>query len=158
MTATETTQPAWQGPPFTTHGPRRHRRTALLAAALLAPRRPLARRLARVRLPRVCRAGVRLPRARTARVRLARARRAAPAAALLAVADVSDTVQGHRHEVFTDGSGSAVVESYTLTGMGHGQPVDPGGGTEQCGVTGPYVLDANICASYRIARSWGLDS
>ncbi|MEU6084809.1 PHB depolymerase family esterase [Streptomyces sp. NPDC047108] len=75
-----------------------------------------------------------------------------------AVADASDTVQGHRHEVFTDGSGRPVVESYALTGMGHGQPVDPGSGAEQCGVAGPYVLDANLCASHRIGRSWGLDS
>ncbi|MGW7363998.1 extracellular catalytic domain type 1 short-chain-length polyhydroxyalkanoate depolymerase [Streptomyces sp. NPDC054841] len=73
-----------------------------------------------------------------------------------AVADLSDTVQGHPHKVYRSGAGKAVVESYSLTGMGHGQPVDPGSGTTQCGTAGAYVLDANICASYWIGQSWGL--
>lgn len=75
-----------------------------------------------------------------------------------AVADITDTVQGYPHKVYRDGAGRAVVESYSLTGMGHGQPVDPGGGATQCGVAGPYVLDVNICASYWIGRFWGLDA
>jgi poly(hydroxyalkanoate) depolymerase family esterase len=74
-----------------------------------------------------------------------------------AVADTSDTVQGYPHKVFRDGSGNAVVESHSITGMSHGQPV-AGNGSAQCGVAGPYVLDAGICASYWIGRSWGLDS
>ncbi|WP_116428422.1 extracellular catalytic domain type 1 short-chain-length polyhydroxyalkanoate depolymerase [Streptomyces spongiicola] len=73
-----------------------------------------------------------------------------------AVADDEDTVAGHPHKVYRDSGGRAVVESYSLTGMGHGQPVDPGSGESQCGTTGPYVLDANICGSYWIGRTWGL--
>lgn len=72
------------------------------------------------------------------------------------VADVSDTVQGHPHKVYRGSGGRAVVESYSLTGMGHGQPVDPGSGEAQCGIAGAYVLDADICGSYWIGRSWGL--
>jgi poly(hydroxyalkanoate) depolymerase family esterase len=72
------------------------------------------------------------------------------------VADVSDTVQGHPHKVYRGNGGLDVVETYSLTGMGHGQPVDPGTGEAQCGIAGAYVLDANICGSHRIGRSWGL--
>ncbi|KUM68803.1 extracellular catalytic domain type 1 short-chain-length polyhydroxyalkanoate depolymerase [Streptomyces curacoi] len=71
-------------------------------------------------------------------------------------ADVSDSVAGYPHQVFEDVSGRAVVETYSLTGMGHGQPVDPGSGSEQCGVAGAYLLDANLCAAHRMGRAWGL--
>ncbi|UXY20108.1 PHB depolymerase family esterase [Streptomyces cynarae] len=72
------------------------------------------------------------------------------------VADVSDTVAGYPHQVFRDPSGNAVVETYSITGMGHGQPVDPGTGSEQCGAAGSYFLDVNLCAAYRLGRVWGL--
>ncbi|MFJ6929130.1 alpha/beta hydrolase family esterase [Streptomyces nigra] len=71
-------------------------------------------------------------------------------------ADVSDTVAGFPHQVYRDSSGRAVVETYSLTGMGHGQPVDPGTGAEQCGTAGAYLLDVNLCAAHRMGRVWGL--
>lgn len=71
-------------------------------------------------------------------------------------ADVSDTVAGFPHKVYKDGSGNARVETYSLTGMGHGQPIDPGAGAQQCGVAGAYSLDVNICGSYYIALWFGL--
>ncbi|MGW6746689.1 extracellular catalytic domain type 1 short-chain-length polyhydroxyalkanoate depolymerase [Streptomyces sp. NPDC055025] len=73
-----------------------------------------------------------------------------------ATADTTDTVAGYPHAVYRDGAGRAVVETYSLTGMGHGQPVDPGTGAEQCGTAGAYILDVNLCASYRIGQFWGL--
>ena len=72
------------------------------------------------------------------------------------VADVSDSVAGYPYQAFRDGSGTVVVETYSVTGMGHGQPVDPGSGGEQCGTAGAHVLDVNLCAAYRLGRSWGL--
>jgi poly(hydroxyalkanoate) depolymerase family esterase len=72
-------------------------------------------------------------------------------------ADVSDTVAGFPHKVYTDTSGNPRVETYAITGMGHGTPVDPGTGETQCGTAGAYILDVNICSSYYIARFWGLD-
>ncbi|WAZ22102.1 PHB depolymerase family esterase [Streptomyces cinnabarinus] len=71
-------------------------------------------------------------------------------------ADLSDTVAGHPHQVFRDASGAPVVETYSLTGMGHGQPVDPGTGSGQCGAAGAYFLDVNLCAAYRLGLAWGL--
>lgn len=73
-------------------------------------------------------------------------------------ADVSDTVAGYPHKVYKDASGRPRVETYTITGMGHGTPVDPGSGESQCGTAGAYILDVNLCSSLHIARFWGLDN
>ncbi len=72
-------------------------------------------------------------------------------------ADRRDTVQGHAHEVFTDAAGKPLVEIYTVAGMAHGTPIDPGPGPEQCGTAAPFILDAGICSSLHIARFWGLE-
>jgi poly(hydroxyalkanoate) depolymerase family esterase len=69
---------------------------------------------------------------------------------------VSDTVNGFPHHVFKDAAGKAVVETFSITGMGHGDPVDPGTGPSQCGTAAPFMLDTNICASMFIAKFWGL--
>lgn len=72
--------------------------------------------------------------------------------------DASETVSGYPHQVFKDAGGRAVVESYEITGMGHGQPIDPGSDPAQCGRAVAYILDVNICAAHHIARFWGLDA
>ncbi|ROP35134.1 extracellular catalytic domain type 1 short-chain-length polyhydroxyalkanoate depolymerase [Saccharothrix texasensis] len=66
--------------------------------------------------------------------------------------DVSDTVAGYPHRVY-----GGTVEYYSITGMNHGQPVDPGAGATQCGGTAAYMLDVNVCAAYHLARFWGID-
>ena len=66
--------------------------------------------------------------------------------------DVSDTVAGYPHRVY-----GGTVEHYSITGMNHGQPVDPGTGATQCGSTAAYMLDVNVCAAYHVARFWGID-
>ena len=66
--------------------------------------------------------------------------------------DVSDTVAGYPHRVY-----GGTVEHYSITGMNHGQPVDPGTGATQCGSTAAYMLDVNVCAAYHLARFWGID-
>lgn len=70
-------------------------------------------------------------------------------------ADTNDTVAGYPHAVYRDAAGNAVVETFTITGMGHGQPVDPDG-SPPCGVNAPYFLDVNICAAAHIAAWFGL--
>jgi poly(hydroxyalkanoate) depolymerase family esterase len=72
-------------------------------------------------------------------------------------ADVSETIGGYPRRVYRDASGAARVETWTITGMGHGTPVDPGTGETQCGTAGAYLLDVNLCSSYYIARFFGLD-
>ncbi|HET9380499.1 MAG TPA: PHB depolymerase family esterase, partial [Streptomyces sp.] len=71
-------------------------------------------------------------------------------------ADVSDSVAGYPHKIYRGPAGNAVVETYEITGMGHGQPVDPGTGAEQCGTAGAYILDVNLCAAHRLGKAWGL--
>lgn len=73
------------------------------------------------------------------------------------IADAEDSVAGYPHKQYRDAQGRTRVETYSITGMGHGTPVDPGSGESQCGTAGAYVLDANICSSYYIGRFWGLD-
>lgn len=73
-------------------------------------------------------------------------------------ADVSDTVGGFPHRVYKDAGGTPRVETYTVTGMGHGTPVDPGTGETQCGTAGAYLLDVNLCSSYYIGHFWSLDN
>jgi poly(hydroxyalkanoate) depolymerase family esterase len=63
----------------------------------------------------------------------------------------TDTVAGYPHAAY-----GTAVETYTITGMGHGQPVDPGTSTAQCGQAGAYVLDVNICAAWHMATTWHL--
>lgn len=73
-------------------------------------------------------------------------------------ADVSDTVGGFPHKVYKDAGGAPRVETYIITGMGHGTPVDPGTGETQCGTAGAYILDVNLCSSYYIGHFWSLDN
>ena len=74
------------------------------------------------------------------------------------VAEVADTVSGYPHKVYKDAGGTARVETFLITGMGHGTPVDPGTGESQCGTAGAYILDVNICSSWHIGRYFGLDN
>ncbi|TCC30279.1 alpha/beta hydrolase family esterase [Kribbella speibonae] len=68
------------------------------------------------------------------------------------VADATETVNGATHKTYADATGTTVVETWSIPGMGHGQPIDP----DQCGVPAPYILDVNLCAADRITRFWGL--
>ncbi|MGW0188973.1 extracellular catalytic domain type 1 short-chain-length polyhydroxyalkanoate depolymerase [Streptomyces sp. NPDC003362] len=62
-----------------------------------------------------------------------------------------------RHEEYVAGDGSVAVEVNRVPGIGHGTPVDPGSGAQQCGNTGAaYFLDS-ICSSYWITRFFGLE-
>ncbi|GLW07070.1 feruloyl esterase [Microtetraspora sp. NBRC 13810] len=52
--------------------------------------------------------------------------------------------------------GADDVRLYEIAGMGHGLPVDPGNGADQCGAAAAYFLDT-ICSAYHDARFFGLD-
>ncbi|MGI5519390.1 extracellular catalytic domain type 1 short-chain-length polyhydroxyalkanoate depolymerase [Micromonospora sp. CA-259024] len=52
--------------------------------------------------------------------------------------------------------GNDDVRLYRISGMGHGTPVDPGSGAEQCGSAAAYFLDT-ICSTYRDALFFGLN-
>ena len=67
----------------------------------------------------------------------------------------TDTVAGYPHAVYESG-GRVAVETYTITNMGHGQPVDPGTADGQCGQAGAFILDVNVCAAWHLSGSWNL--
>jgi poly(hydroxyalkanoate) depolymerase family esterase len=67
-----------------------------------------------------------------------------------------DTVNGFPHESYKDTHGRVMVETYNITGMSHGHPVDPGTGLNQCGTADKYVLNEHICSSLHVAHFLGL--
>jgi poly(hydroxyalkanoate) depolymerase family esterase len=74
------------------------------------------------------------------------------------IPEVQDAIKGYPHKAYQDANGNALVETYSITGMGHGTPVDPkGSGEDQCGKASAFILDKKICSSYYIAKFWGLD-
>ncbi|MFI0144314.1 extracellular catalytic domain type 1 short-chain-length polyhydroxyalkanoate depolymerase [Streptomyces globisporus] len=62
-----------------------------------------------------------------------------------------------RSEYLSADGGASVVEVNRVPGIGHGTPVDPGSGAEQCGATGTQHFIDSICSSYWITRFFGLD-
>lgn len=69
----------------------------------------------------------------------------------------TDTLPGNTtRSVYNDASGNPAVETYSVSGMGHGLPVSPGSGGQQCGTTAAYFLSA-ICSTYYTGVFWGLD-
>jgi poly(hydroxyalkanoate) depolymerase family esterase len=75
------------------------------------------------------------------------------AGAPIAVEDVN----GHRRRVWRDALGRDVIEEYRIAGLGHGVPLSTSG-ANACGSAGPYMLEAGISSTRRIAHFWGLDS
>lgn len=65
----------------------------------------------------------------------------------------TEKVGGATRKIYTDPSGKALVETFEVTGMSHGVPVDPKGG---CGKAGAYVLDVGLCSSKYAADFFGL--
>lgn len=69
-----------------------------------------------------------------------------------------EQIQGHRREVWLAADGAEVVESFTITGMTHGVPLEIAGAEDPHGAAGPYMLDVGIASTATIAAFWGLTS
>jgi poly(hydroxyalkanoate) depolymerase family esterase len=69
--------------------------------------------------------------------------------------NASEQIAGHRHRVWHDGTGRALIEDYRISDMGHGTPLATTG-PEACGAVMPHMLEAGISSTRRIAASWGL--
>jgi poly(hydroxyalkanoate) depolymerase family esterase len=68
----------------------------------------------------------------------------------------NDTVDGYPRELWLDGNGEEVIESYAIADMPHGTPLSTGDADAQCGAAGPFLLEAGISSSFHIARFFGL--
>jgi poly(hydroxyalkanoate) depolymerase family esterase len=66
-----------------------------------------------------------------------------------------EMVDGYPHRLWIDADGVAVIEEYSIPGMGHGTPLSTLG-EHGCGVAGPYMLETGISSTRHIARFWGL--
>jgi poly(hydroxyalkanoate) depolymerase family esterase len=76
--------------------------------------------------------------------------------AIDAVVDWSDYLLGQPRNTYNTFTGVTRVQTVTVQGMGHAIAVDPGFGAWQCGATGTYAADFNICAAYWIANFFGI--
>ncbi|MGN9793134.1 extracellular catalytic domain type 1 short-chain-length polyhydroxyalkanoate depolymerase [Streptomyces sp. OZ13] len=63
---------------------------------------------------------------------------------------------GTRREQYLDGNGQVAVEVDRVPAIGHGTPVDPGSGPEQCGRTGTAHFIDSICSSHWVTGFFGL--
>ena len=65
-------------------------------------------------------------------------------------------VDGYPRDVWWNEDGETVVESYTITDMGHGTPLGLTGSDESYGAAGAFLIEAGISSSYHIANFFGL--
>jgi len=63
--------------------------------------------------------------------------------------------EGYRRTVWHDAQGREVIEEYRIDGMGHGTPLATQG-PDACGTAGPFMLEADISSTRRIAQFWGI--
>ena len=76
--------------------------------------------------------------------------------ALPITSSVQAMVDGYPRQVWVNTAGDELIESYTITNMAHGTPLATGGAHDECGATGPFLLEVGISSSYHIAKFLGL--
>lgn len=59
------------------------------------------------------------------------------------------------NRVWRNNEGRDCIETYAITGMGHGTPLDTLRG-DRYGAIGAHMLEAGISSTFHIARFWGL--
>jgi poly(hydroxyalkanoate) depolymerase family esterase len=70
--------------------------------------------------------------------------------------DRADTVAGYPRRAWLGADGAALIEQYTITGMAHGIPLDPGTGEGESGAAGAHMLDVGLSSTDRIAAFFGI--
>lgn len=70
--------------------------------------------------------------------------------------DASDIVDGHPRRLWHDRNGAVAIESYLIADLAHGTPLDTAAGEDPHGRAGPFLIEAGIASSYRIAQFFGL--
>lgn len=67
----------------------------------------------------------------------------------------TDLVQGYPHRVWRDTKGRDVIEEYSITGLGHGTPLDTRG-TRHGERAAPFMVEAGISSTQLIASFWSI--
>jgi poly(hydroxyalkanoate) depolymerase family esterase len=75
---------------------------------------------------------------------------------LAARPDREDRVAGYPRRTWLATDGTALIEQVTITGMGHGVPLDPGTGAGQTGEAGAHMLDVGLSSTDEIAAFFGI--
>jgi feruloyl esterase len=75
---------------------------------------------------------------------------------LSATPSYEELIGAHTRRVWNDPNGDTLVESFSISGMGHGVPLALNNDSESCGAAGPFFLDAGISSTHYIAGFWGL--
>jgi poly(hydroxyalkanoate) depolymerase family esterase len=68
----------------------------------------------------------------------------------------TETVETYPRQVWLGPDGEELIEHVTITGMGHGTPLNPGTGEGESGEAGAHMIDANISSTDRIAAFFGI--
>jgi poly(hydroxyalkanoate) depolymerase family esterase len=68
----------------------------------------------------------------------------------------TDRVAGYPRQVWLGAGGKPLIEQYTITGMAHGIPLDPGTGEGESGAAGAHMLDVGLSSTDRIAAFFGI--
>lgn len=69
--------------------------------------------------------------------------------------DTTQTIGGHVHRVWLDSKGQPLLEAYRVRSAGHGIPISTAG-SSPVGQVGPFMLEADISSTVRIAHFFGL--
>lgn len=67
-----------------------------------------------------------------------------------------DEVEGHPRLTWAGADGRSLIEQYTITGMAHGIPLDPGTGEGELGEAGAHMLDVGLSSTGHIAAFFGI--
>jgi len=67
-----------------------------------------------------------------------------------------DSVAGYPRRLWSGPDGVPLVEEYTITGMAHGVPLDPGQSEGESGQAGAHMLDVGLSSTDRIAAFFGI--
>lgn len=70
--------------------------------------------------------------------------------------DRIDAVATHPRRSWLGPDGEPLIEHYTITGMAHGIPLDPGTGVGESGQAGAHMIDVGLSSTDRIAAFFGI--
>jgi feruloyl esterase len=71
--------------------------------------------------------------------------------------DQEEKHSNYIRRVWNDAEGEPSVEEYVVSALGHGTPLATGSGDEHFGAAAPYLLEAGLSSSHRIAQFWEID-
>jgi poly(hydroxyalkanoate) depolymerase family esterase len=69
--------------------------------------------------------------------------------------DMRESINGQQRRVWRDPRGDEVLEAWSIAGLGHGTPI-ASFGPEALGLPGPFMLEAGLSSTRRIAAFWGI--